>query len=206
MSTFFSVWMFWNALLGGLLVTAGVFWARRQHSPVRRLRILEWTLVVSLFVPILASTQFSWHWPLKWLPAEAPAATIDLSSATGVTAPTKPIRGGDLPPDAGNSGFFEVAISDLKLGESTRQSLSSPAPSLGIARWPVNLRATLITIHVVAMGTVLCWWLLSVTALSRLWRQAVPGNARVNRLLAECQTGSVSLHVDVRVSQSIPTA
>src|SRR6516162_2016164 len=88
MKAILLTWMFQNAVLGGGLVTAGCFLAARCRSPVRQLRLLDWTLVAALTAPLFASTEWPWELPLRWLPAQpAPTVTTTTASAPLQAAP-----------------------------------------------------------------------------------------------------------------------
>jgi beta-lactamase regulating signal transducer with metallopeptidase domain len=82
MKTLILTWIFENAVIGGGLLTVGCLLAALCRSPIRRLRLLEWTLVATLIAPVFASTQVPWTLPLRWLPARpAPASTTTTASA-----------------------------------------------------------------------------------------------------------------------------
>lgn len=84
MTPFFLRWMICNVLLGGLLLSVGSLLAARSASPVRRLRILEFTLIAALLTPMLATVQMPWQWSLKWLPATAKTVS-ETEPSTGET-------------------------------------------------------------------------------------------------------------------------
>ena len=65
MKTLMLTWIFENAAVGGGLLTLGCLLAALCRSPIRRLRLLEWTLVATLVAPVFASTQGPWKLPLR---------------------------------------------------------------------------------------------------------------------------------------------
>ena len=200
-------WMLWNALLGGLLITTGAIWPARLHSPVRRLRILEWSLVAALVAPLLATSQFPWRWSLKWLPAERTAT--QLTPAVAVTETALPRPRPSVPPT--DVSPVEPAPTPAATVRRPATSSLSKTPVAAIAptspRWQlIPVSSVLIGLQLVAMGLITGWWLVGLAAVASLWRRATPVGTDVLRLLQELRAGTSTSPVEIRSSQRVPTA
>lgn len=182
MKAFFLTWLFWNAVLGGGLLMIGCVIAAATHSPIRRLRLLEWTLLVSVMAPLLASTTFSWQVSLRWLPAEQ------------VSDKSARIAGGGLPPTQ-NQTVKAEASRPVQTDPADRPTkpLGSSAPLH--TRWG-NL---LVGVEAGALILMASWWLLGTVLLRRIWASAKPEDLEIH------PGGHVKTPVEVRSHPKILT-
>src|SRR4051794_4092740 len=79
-------WILWDAAIGGGAVTLGCFVAALCRSPVRRLGLLEWTLVAALVAPLLACVTGPWQWSLHWLAPRSPSVEVATTDQTASSA------------------------------------------------------------------------------------------------------------------------
>lgn len=155
-------WMWYNAILGGALLLLGCATAAIPKSPVRRLRLLEWTLVAALAAPLLASITLPWQWSLRWLPPE-PATTA--TRATDQLASELPQN---AEADASQGTPVDALVSDVN---SSRVAAGSP-PAAATFRSSLGWREALLAVHGGALLLLAGWWLLGTMVLAWLWSQA----------------------------------
>jgi len=203
-------WLIWNAVLGGLALTAGLLLAARVASPARRLRIIEATLLIALAAPVLATARLPWRWPLRWLPATHAAAAVDHGPVPAPAASppritdiyTEYAAGRPMGSFVHDSAGNPVDPSSLALADST----TSPPTIVPARRSAVTLTNLLLNVQWAAMGLLAAWWGLGCLALQRLWRRAKPADSALLELLPPSARAERSRRVDVRVSEEASTA
>jgi protocatechuate 3,4-dioxygenase beta subunit len=197
MKALMLTWMFQNALLGGGLLTAGCFLAARCRSPVRRLRLLDWTLVAALIAPLLASTEGPWKLPLRWLPPPlAPGNTIVIPSAPQEAAAqlTRQAIVG-----------YEHETGDFRAAKSVVGDLKGAVrpPIAKSWNWP-DWRDVVLAIEALAIVFLAAKWLVSALALSCLsyCSKTVDANvaARIDEQLPARLRPSATIRLDPNVS------
>ena len=161
--------MSYNAILGGALLILGCATATIPKSPVRRLRLLEWTLLAALGAPLLASITLPWQWSLHWLPPEPSTVA---GPATGW--PTPAARQ-NREATALQVAPVDVRVSGAASGPvATSSKVTNANFRLGPA-WGDVLLA--LNGGVVALLT--AWWLLGAIVLARLWSRGLPAQSRL---------------------------
>jgi beta-lactamase regulating signal transducer with metallopeptidase domain/protocatechuate 3,4-dioxygenase beta subunit len=179
MKAFMLTWMFQSAVLGGGLVTAGCFLAARCRSPVRRLRLLDWTLIAALTAPVLASTEWPWQLPVRWLPTR-PDPTV-----TTTTAAT-PLETTPLPANPALAVKSPLAEDERETG-GPRVAAAPPHPREPADRswkWP-EWRDVVLVIEAVVIALLAAKWLVSALALACLSYGAKALDARLVARIAE---------------------
>src|SRR5262249_13103334 len=190
MKALMLTWLFQSALLGGGLLTAGCMLAARCRSPVRRLRLLDWTLVAALVAPVLASTEGPWKLPLRWLPAPpAPAAT-----AMGTTQLETAHVSANPAPAAHEYESVPVRASRPALREETSEPWT----------WP-DWRDVVLTIEALAIVLLAAKWLLGALALAFLSSRAKAVDAELVARIDERLGARLPHSVTIRLDPNLPT-
>jgi BlaR1 peptidase M56 len=191
MKALMLTWMFQNALLGGGLLMVGCLFAARIRSPVRRLRLLDWTLVAALIAPVLATTEGPWKLPLCWLPARpVPAATIAIASAPLQAAPVLANRApARYQPETG-----PVRAAKPALHETTSEPWT----------WP-DWRDVILAIEALAIVLLAVKWLISALVLAFLSRSARAIDAKLIARIDEQLPARLRRPVTIRLDPNVST-
>jgi beta-lactamase regulating signal transducer with metallopeptidase domain/protocatechuate 3,4-dioxygenase beta subunit len=189
--------LFQSAVLGGGLLTVGCFLAARCRSPVRRLRLLDWTLVAALIAPVFAATQWPWEFPLRWLPARpAPARTTTMPSgplqATPVLA-NPALAGPPVLPG------YERETRGGRAAEHALRDARSEAWN-----WP-DWRDVLLAIEASAIVLMVAKWLVSTLALACLSYGAKALDARLVARIDEQLPARLRPSATIRLDPNVPT-
>jgi beta-lactamase regulating signal transducer with metallopeptidase domain len=213
MTALFVYWLCWNAGLGGLVLTAGMLVVARVASPVRRLRIIEFALLVALVAPVLATAKLPWSWPLRWLPATPAAAAVDRGPVPAPAAAPPRITHIYTEYAAGRPMGSFVYDADGQPVDPSSLALSNGAAPTGAvdaaaaSRPALTVARVLLGLQLGAMASLALWWGLGCLALRRLWRRSARADAALLELLPWEARGERSSPVlEVRVSEEAPTA
>lgn len=177
--------MGWNAFawdrpadvaVGGLIVlTLGAVAVRLSRQPVRRIRLVLWSLVGAAALPILAASPIVPRWSIPVLPGEAEARPVvgELQRASPpLPSPRiEMVDGPTAPP----------AVESPKVDPSP-----APSPVVPAARWdPPTPAAILVGAYAAGAAGMAAWWLLGHAAFARLVRSARPASGLARGALRE---------------------
>jgi len=190
-------WLFQNAVLGGGLLTAGCFLAARCRSPVRRLRLLEWTLVAALIAPVLALTDGPWKLPLRWLPA-GPAP---VSTTTTVSAPLQVAHVLTNPALAGPPVFAGYEHETGVVG-AAEPAVREPAAESW--NWP-DWRVVVLVVEALAIVLLGAKWLVSAMALACLSYTAKAVDAKLVARIEEQLPARLRPSATIRLDPNVST-
>jgi beta-lactamase regulating signal transducer with metallopeptidase domain/protocatechuate 3,4-dioxygenase beta subunit len=179
MAWHFSVlqWLIHAAVGGCVFLGLGCLAVRFCRQPVRRLRLIELTLLGSLLVPWLSQLPVLPHWSLGWLTFAAP--TLDESPATpsetlafepGGASPspnTRPalLAVNPVEPVAKSHAFAPVAPTPA----SAEPAATAPSSGAG-----VDAPLVAVLVYGAAVFGFLVWWLAGIVQLVRLHRSTYP--------------------------------
>src|SRR5262249_34683857 len=162
--------------LGSFLLLCGSYLALRLcREPVRRLRLIELTLLACLIVPWVRLVPVLPEWPLRWLPAVE--KTIEPSVGFSTEALLAPDGHGSYPSPwlrarSGEEAAQREWIASVPL-------FLSPPPQLASTVAGLSLSQIIATLYLVAAGSVFAWWLIGIVKLVRLYRSTVAAPSEV---------------------------
>jgi beta-lactamase regulating signal transducer with metallopeptidase domain len=169
----------WNwlihAALGGLfLLAGGCLAARLCRQPVRRLRVIELTLLACLVVPWLHLVPGLPQWSLGWV-ASAQSTTrqsAPASEAIGIRFQDQERLGADSREQPSQA--------------SSSATVGSRAPSeAGQFTGSLSLPQMLVFAYLLLSAGVLIWWLLGLLKLVWLYRSTYPATSNVLAVLRQ---------------------
>ena len=162
--------MIWNVALGGGLLTLGCLVAAMISSPVRRLRCLEWTMLVAMLAPILATTSFPWKQSLHWLPPETSVETVPLEKGT-VAANTQEPKRSETPVISTSTGSIAYISLSPETAPLDAANLHAPESKLSHTNRKTNWTVTILLVYAAVIWMTVIWWAIGWFALGRWWRK-----------------------------------
>jgi beta-lactamase regulating signal transducer with metallopeptidase domain/protocatechuate 3,4-dioxygenase beta subunit len=198
-----TVWLAQAALGGFLVLAIGCVAVNACRQPVRRVRLIELTLLTSLFVP--------WVSRLPWLPHWS-TGLLALIPSVPETVPAQPEKPIVAVPAVGEVRSAAAEVFVTQSLDAPRPVTVSPteaaptAPVIPAAETPrVDTRflsALVVTIYGCVVAGLAGWWLIGLGRLLRIYRSAsaVPSNVvALFREIAGPAGGSVQLLASERV-------
>lgn len=175
-------WLVQAAVGGLLLLSAGCLAARLCRQPVRRLRVIELTLLGCLLVPWLSLVSGLPQWSLGWLPAPEPVMEIPMARAVSRAGGFDEQQRLELAvlAERAKQQTADQAISTVQPPPSSEPSPAVPvAPQLADSGVRLSTPAFLLSGYIALSAGFLVWWLAGIVKLVRLVRStyAVPENA-----------------------------
>jgi protocatechuate 3,4-dioxygenase beta subunit len=164
-------WLVYAALSGSLFLAAGCLAVHWCRQPVRRIRLIELTLVGAVLVPWV--NQLSWmpHWSSTWailqpvLPPPAMGAEVVAGTEAFPPLVSTPV-----------SRAEPIGQPSIQAGELAPHSPPASAPAL-VAPAPVrgwSIYELILAAYALLTATVLAWWLLGLVQLWLLIQRTYP--------------------------------
>ena len=162
-------WLVHSALMSLIVLLIGSGAVLLSGQPIRRLRIIELTLLGCLVAPWLGMVP---GYPQLIRVGSSDVAAVDRQEAASLpsaatTVPRRDPRHDSLPP----------AFEGIPSGRSAAADVT-PARAMDVISW-------LIAVYFLGVAFGFGWWLLGVAALARIIRAASPAAPRCRELLAE---------------------
>ncbi len=182
-------WLVHSALMSLIVLSIGSGAVLLSGQPIRRLRIIELTLLGCLVAPWLGMVP---GYPQLIRVGSSDVAAVDRQEAASLpsaatTVPRRDPRHDSLPP----------AFEGIPSGRSAAADVT-PARAMDVISW-------LIAVYFLGVAFGFGWWLLGVAALARIIRAASPAAPRCRELLAEI-AGERGNQVRVLMSRRVKTA
>jgi beta-lactamase regulating signal transducer with metallopeptidase domain len=202
------LWLAHLAVGGSLFLAVGCLAVRLCRHPVRRIRLIELTLVGSLLVPLLAQVPALPHWSLGWLPADTPAslppseAPPDESASAAPSEAFRPAAPLALQATASSVESSPAATSSPAVESNPVEPAEIEAPPVAPSR-PVPVPQIVVAVYLCGAAALLLWSLVGMAALFRLCRAAAPVPPAVARLFHRI-AGPAGAGVRLLSSERVP--
>jgi beta-lactamase regulating signal transducer with metallopeptidase domain len=201
----FCYWLAHAALGGFVFLGAGCLAVRLCRQPVRRLRLIELTLIGCLLAPWVPWLPGLPHWSTGWLPVP-PTDAGPAAARPGEPAMFAEVREAPVPVELiGPTGASPArTLAPMPMPEASSASL---AVSRAVTRVPVPAPAPspaeiIALIYSGLVAGLFLWWLLGVVNLCRLRRAARPAPWAVIDLFQEI-AGPASSRVRLLASEAL---
>ncbi|WP_337174937.1 M56 family metallopeptidase [Paludisphaera sp.] len=165
-----------DVAVGGLIVlTLGAVAVRLSRQPVRRIRLVLWSLVGAAALPILAASPITPRWSIPVLPGEAeprPIAVEPPRPATPLHPPAIATADGPTAPPSVESRKVDPPPAPSPIVPAARREPWTPAALLAGA-------------YAAGAAGMVAWWLLGQAAFARLVRSSRPASGAAREALRE---------------------
>jgi beta-lactamase regulating signal transducer with metallopeptidase domain/protocatechuate 3,4-dioxygenase beta subunit len=179
-------WLAHSALGGLLLLAGGCAVARLCQQPVRRLRVLELTLLGCLLVPWLHLVPGLPQWSLGWL---TPAPTANLSTPPVEEAVVRSGRQEQIQPSpvearSREEGDPTRSVTGMHPQLSAETGRAGAPQAASLLAW-LSLPRALVFSYLTMAVAVQVWWLMGLVRLVQLYRSTYPAPCRTSKLFQE---------------------
>ena len=173
------IWLFESALLTSLVLICGALATNFFHQPIKQIRVIQWTLIATVAIPLFQQLPMFPRWPVALLPVATesfaslpPQSEIQLA----VSMAAHPAAGEDEPAALETHTHLQSfrAPGSKRDGLPLLDSTASP-------KW----HAWLLSLYGVAIGLLLLRLAVGATMRFRLSRSSVPAPAHVLKLFHE---------------------
>jgi beta-lactamase regulating signal transducer with metallopeptidase domain len=198
MAWYIPVWTWLaHAAVGTLLVLGvGCLGAALSRQPIRKLRLIELTLLGCLLAPWLSLLSGLPRWSLGWIvSSEATAESFAAAGTATVTVAQGDWESRERQDRAMVAARTQESSVDKTVAGVTPTPTSEPTPAqaetprLAALGWPTTPEL-IVGVYLALSASLLAWWLVGLTRLAFLYRKTIPAPPHVHALFGQITGGA----------------